>query len=186
MARHRRRRRRRGTARNRVSTSVNNVAFNIRQQLTSSTAGAVQVFDLSSYIKNEETQNRKITRVNGDLEFSAVMTAGNDLEAVFMLGVMPAHESWPTLAEWSPWVTADQAGNPAYQGGVMAPFGIRRYSFILPAGAASATMGEPRRYLTPSKRLVRPGHVLRAALYTRGSAALKCAINLQGGIRIVN
>ena len=136
---------------------------------------------------NSETVNRKLGRCSGELDFSAVIAGDQNLEAIFGFICWPKERDLPTVAEWDPFNPADIPGNPAYQGGVSAPFGIRRFAFGLPANATKATLGDPRRYITKGNRLYKPGFELRWFVYVRSNtSSITWNLTLQAGQRIYN
>ena len=194
MARRRSYRRRKGRRRNRnryrVSVARNNVYVAVNADFTagSATTLASAVVDEVANVSGE-TQNRKIARVRGSLDISALVGASQGADIIFMWLAWPKNLELPTIAEYDPFSnTTGVPGNPAYQGGVSAPFGIRRLAFGLPAGASAAVLGEPQRYASRGNRLLKPGFELRYALYAKrtGNADVAGRIAFNGSFEVLN
>lgn len=182
------RRRRKARRRYEVSTSVNSTRVSVFGTLDSAAqqATSVVVDEVAGVENLDETQNRKIIQVVGDLDVNFHLAAGQWVEAMTMLIAWPKERDFPNISEFDPFSQTDVAGNPAYEGGVAAPWGIRRFAFTLPTGAQSAVLGAPQRYLTKSQRLLKPGHSLRVVHYVRGSAAINGRFAFIGSVKILN
>lgn len=178
-------RRTRGRERNRrPSVSIANVNFNQNTQFTAGSTTVVHENKIAAVPVNTSTINRKIGRTYGEIDLSIRLGAGHTCEAIFMFLVWPEERELPTIAEWDPFASSDNPGNPSYQGGVAAPFGIRRFAFGLPTGGSTTTLGEPKRYVTRGNRLIRPGHSLRAVIYAKASTSTTVSFTGQFGMKI--
>lgn len=154
----------------------------VQQTGTAGSATLVASGTVSKVENLDETQNRKVVSIVGNLDLSAVLQASRNAEFVFGWLVWPKEMDFPTVAEWDPWSAVDVPGNPSFQGGVSAPFGMRRFAFGLPAGASNSTLGDPMRYRNNSQRLLKPGFELRWFVYSKASASV--AWNLTGQFRV--
>lgn len=118
-----------------------------------------------------ETVNRKILRVTGMGIFTAALAAGNYAMAQFCLWAHPKHESWPGVDEYDPF--HDGPGESAFEG-MLAPRTFCRRTMVLasPASGVAETITQDHIIRSKAERLLRPGWVLTAGLYVRGTSGV--------------
>lgn len=118
-----------------------------------------------------ETVNRKILRVTGQGIFTAALAAGNYAMAQFCLWAHPKHEDWPSVADYDPF--NDGPGESAFEG-MLAPRTFSRRTMVLasPASGTAETITQDHIVRSKAERLLRPGWVLTAGLYVRGTSGV--------------
>lgn len=120
-----------------------------------------------------ETVNRKILRVTGQGIFTAALTAGQYAFAQFCLWAHPKHEDWPTVADYDPF--NDGPGESAFEG-MLAPRTFARRTMVLAVATGSGvaeTITQDHLIRSKAERLLRPGWVLTAGLYVRGTSGVQ-------------
>lgn len=130
----------------------------------------------------EETVNRKILRVTGQGMFAAALTAGQYAVAQFCLWAHPKHEDWPTIQDYDPF---NQGPGEAGFEGMPAPrpFGRRTMVLTSPASGNIETIAQDHIYRSKAQRLLRPGWILSAGLYLRGTSGV--SVRYTGLLRAV-
>jgi len=124
----------------------------------------------------EHTENRKILRVAGSCFFAAALSAGNYCAAQFCLWAHPKQESWPAVSAYDPF--NEGPGESAFEG-MLAPRAFARRTFILsvPSAGSTQTISEQHMLRSRAERLLRPGWVLSAGLYVRGTSGVQATWN---------
>lgn len=119
----------------------------------------------------EETVNRKILRVTGQGIFTASLTAGQYAVAQFCLWAHPKHEDWPAVSKYDPFNQGP--GETGFEG-MLAPRPFCRRTMVLAAPSAGVTETITQDHIIRSKaeRLLRPGWILSAGIYVKGSASV--------------
>jgi len=120
---------------------------------------------------DSETVNRKILRIAGQAFYAAALTAGQYAVAQFCLWAHPKHEGWPTVAEYDPF--NDGPGESGFEG-LLAPRTFCRRTFVLavPDSGSGQTIESAHMIRSKAERLLRPGWVLTAGLYLRGTSGV--------------
>jgi len=164
-------RRQRGSRRRREAPSVSIAGYTRFIDLTSPVSvgtGTTRVeADIPDVVAPDtETVNRKILSVTGNAFFTAALPADKVCVAQFCLWAHPKHEDWPGVAEYDPF--NDGPGESGYEGMIAPrPFGRRTFVLSTPSSGEAQTISAQHLYRTRSERLLRPGWVLTAGLYTR-------------------
>lgn len=119
-----------------------------------------------------ETVNRKILRVTGMGIFTAALAAGNYAMAQFALWAHPKHEEWPSVSDYDPF--NDGPGESAFEG-MLAPRAFCRRTMVLasPASGTAETITQDHIVRSKAERLLRPGWILSAGLYVRGTSGVQ-------------
>lgn len=168
----RKHRRRRGTH---VSESIVSLTRTVELEGTAAASEATTVTAVAipqAVTPPEETVNRKILRISGQLMFAASLPADNHLYAVFCMLAHPLSEGatgFPSIEEWDPF--NDGPGKTGYAGeSSPRPFGRRRLVLNTPPSSSAdvSAIFEPMDYRTKAKRLLRPGWALSAGVYVKG------------------
>jgi len=125
---------------------------------------------------SEHTENRKILRVAGTCFFTAALAADKYCAAMFCLWAHPKQESWPNVSAYDPF--NEGPGETAFEG-MLAPRAFARRSFVLatPASGSAQTISEQHTVRSRAERLLRPGWILSAGLYVRGSSGVSVSWN---------
>jgi len=118
-----------------------------------------------------ETTNRKLIRVAGKAIFTAALPANKNVMAQFCLWAAPQQESWPTISAYDPFT--EGPGESGFQG-MLAPRVFCRRTFVLatPPSGEAQTITEAHVIRSKAERLLRPGWILQAGLYIRGSSGI--------------
>lgn len=171
-----RRRKHRRSRRSRTAPSVSIAGYtrliDLSQAAAAADATALVTADVSDVLTPaEETVNRKLIRVAGQAFFGAALSAGDYAVAQFCLWAHPKHEGWPTVAEYDPF--NDGPGESGFEG-LLAPRTFCRRTFVLavPASGSTQTIESQHMIRSKSERLLRPGWVLTAGLYVRGTSGV--------------
>lgn len=168
--------RRRHSRRRRTAPSVS-IAGYTRMLSLSKAAPASDATDLVTMdfpeVENTsgETVNRKILRVTGMGIFTAALAAGQYAAAQFCLWAHPKHEDWPAISDYDPF--NDGPGESAFEG-MLAPRTFARRTMVLatPASGQAETITQDHIIRSKAQRLLRPGWILTAGLYVRGTSGV--------------
>jgi len=179
--RHRQSRRRRASKRGRahVSESVAGytrlIGLSMAAPASNATGLTTTVFpDVQT--PSEHTENRKILRVAGSAFFAASLSANQFAAAMFCLWAHPKQEDWPTVSDYDPF--NEGPGETAFEG-MLAPRAFARRSFVLavPTSGSVQTLSQQHMVRSKAERLLRPGWILSAGLYVRGTSGAHVAWN---------
>lgn len=174
-------RRRRGRKRNRAHVSESIAGYTrligLSMAAPGSDATGLTAVDFSDVdTPAEHTENRKILRVAGAAFFAAGLTSGQYCAAQFCLWAHPKWEAWPTVSDYDPF--NEGPGESSFEG-MLSPRPFSRRTFILavpPTGSAQ-TISEQHMVRSRAERLLRPGWVLSAGLYVRGTSGVQVSWN---------
>lgn len=176
MATRRKHRRRRSHSRRSARPSVSIAGYTRPIDLTlqapaSDATGLVTVDFADVVTPPEETVNRKILRVTGMGIFTAALAAGNYAMAQFCLWAHPKHEDWPGVDKYDPFT--EGPGESGFEG-MLAPRPFCRRTMVLasPASGTAETITQDHIIRSKAERLLRPGWVLTAGLYVRGTSGV--------------
>lgn len=137
-----------------------------------SNATALVTADVADVVTpGEETVNRKILRVGGQGFFASALAAGQIAMAQFCLWAHPEQEDWPAVTDYDPF--NDGPGESHYAG-MLAPRPFCRRTMVLaiPGSGQAQTISEQHMISSKAERLLRPGWVLSAGLYVRGTSGV--------------
>ena len=173
---HRRRRHHRRSPRRRTAPSVSVAGYtrvlDLQKAAPASDATDLVTVDFPEVENTSgETVNRKILRVTGQGIFTAALAAGNYALAQFCLWAHPKHEEWPAVSDYDPF--NDGPGESAFEG-MLAPRTFCRRTMVLasPASGTAETITQDHIIRSKAERLLRPGWVLTAGLYLRGTSGV--------------
>jgi len=169
-------RRQRGKTRRREAPSVSIVGYtrfiDITSAVSTGTDTELTTVDIPDVVTpGEETVNRKVLSVTGQSFFTGALPADKVAVAQFCLWAHPKNESWPVVAKYDPF--NDGPGETGFEG-LIAPrtFGRRTMVLSTPSSGVAQTISAQHLYKTRSERLLRPGWVLSAGLYTRADSGV--------------
>lgn len=176
MARRSHPRRHRGRRRRRTAPSVSVAGYtrvlDLAKAAPASDATDLVTVDYPDVVNlSGETVNRKILGVHGMGIFTAALAAGNYALAQFCLWAHPKHEEWPDVADYDPF--NDGPGESGFEG-MLAPRTFCRRTMVLasPASGTAETITQDHTIKTRAERLLRPGWILSAGLYVRGTSGV--------------
>lgn len=162
--------------RRRTAPSVSVVGYTRRLRLFGSSPASEATALFTSDVPDvltppAETVNRKLIRVSGEAFFACALTSGQNAVAQFCLWAHPKHESWPGVDEYDPF--NDGPGKTGFEG-LLAPRTFCRRTFVqtVPASGAAQTISQQHMIRSRAERLLRPGWVLSAGLYVRGTSGV--------------
>ena len=177
----RRRRHRRGRRRKRVHVSESIAGYTrplgLEIAAPASNATGLVTMDFPDVVTpSEHTENRKILRVTGQAFFTAGLSAGQRAFAQFCLWAHPKQESWPSVTAYDPFT--EGPGETAFEG-MLAPRAFARRTFVLatPPSGVAQTISEVHMVRSKAERLLRPGWILTAGLYVRGTSGVNVSWN---------
>lgn len=167
---HRRRRRRR--LRPAESIAGYTRFLDIKSTTSSGTGTDLQTVTFPDVMTpGDHTENRKIVRVAGQAFFTANLAADKVCASQFCLWAHPEQEAWPSVSDYDPF--NDGPGQSAFEG-MLAPRAFCRRTLVLstPSSGVAQTVSNEHMIRSKAERLLRPGWILSAGLYTRADSGV--------------